>query len=120
MNDEPEFPPETVDAYREQIVDIWQRLAKSSEQMADTFADIWWRNLPLASEGLNMQEVAAKMAARLALLGPEGDPLEQVMIGTIAYLHGARDQARAEADRLDRLRREPETDRGTAPPTSRG
>ncbi|RJO78704.1 hypothetical protein D5S18_03930 [Nocardia panacis] len=94
-----------LDRDAEQMAQLWGQFAEASAQFAATLTDMWWKALPVARPGgLDVVGSTAMIAARLAHLGPEGDPLEQVTLGAINYLHGASAHARGEADEYEDLR----------------
>lgn len=97
----------TPDEYVDAVSEIWTGVAEASAKLADSFTDLWWRSLPVARpDGLDITSVAKIMAARIAKLGPDGDPLESLTLGTIAYAQGTHDQAMAEVREIEQLRTE--------------
>ncbi|MQY20450.1 hypothetical protein [Nocardia macrotermitis] len=95
----------TVDEYADLLVDLWRGLADASSEFAANVTNSWWNALPIARpEGMNMAGMAAVMAARLAKLGPDGDPLEMLTMGMISYAQHSRDQALAELANVERQR----------------
>ncbi len=84
---------------------IWNRVADASAQLAADVTGIWWKALPVARPGgLDMPGSAAMLAARLAKLGPEDDPLEAVTLSMIAFAQNAHAQAVAQASEVERYR----------------
>lgn len=95
-----------LDRNAEQMADLWGEVADLSAQLAANLTGIWWDALLVTRPGgLDMAGAATMLAARLARLGPDGDPVEQVTLGSIAYMQGAHDHARVEAEEINVLRR---------------
>jgi len=97
----------TADECAAEMADMWNRLADASGQLAASLTRMWWKGLPVARPGgLDMRGSAAMLAARMARLGPEGDPVEVIALGSIAWAHGAQAQAAAQAEEIEQMRRE--------------
>jgi hypothetical protein len=98
--------PATADEYAARLADIWREVADASAQLAADVTSVWWKALPVARPGgLDLTGSAAMLAARLVALGPEGDPLEMMTLGMIAYAQGAHAQALAEVEQIEQKRR---------------
>lgn len=95
------------DDYARQVGEIWAEMAEASAQLASSITDTGWNAPPIARPGgIDTAGCATVLAARLGRLGPDGDPMEMLTLGLIAYARGAHDQARAEYDRCEQARLE--------------
>jgi len=101
--DETPIPPEAIDAYAAALTSLWSGLAEASGQLAASVTGTWWNALPVTRpDGLDMPGSAAVLAARMARLGPAGDPTEAVTMGLIAYAQ----HAQAQVEDIERTRQE--------------